>query len=64
MGVFLLLVGVPVLLAVVFGLFAFKGVRPMIYRCARCGHQFSRPAHRGYPDTCPACAAHDWHLPG
>lgn len=61
MGVFLLVVGLPLLLALVFGLFAFKGVRPMVYRCVRCGHRFHRPSHRGYPDACPGCGAADWN---
>jgi hypothetical protein len=61
MGVFLLVVGLPLLLALVFGLFAFKGARPMLYRCVRCGRQFRRPAHRGFPETCPGCGAADWN---
>lgn len=65
MGVtLLLLIGLPLLLAALFGLFAFKGARPMVYRCQRCGRQFRRGAHRTYPEACPACGARDWQLPG
>ncbi len=62
MGVFLLIVGLPLLLALVFGLFAFKGVRPMVYRCLRCGHNFRRASHHGFPDACPRCGAGDWNV--
>ena len=62
MSVMLLLVGLPLLLAAFFGIFAFKGVRPMVYRCLRCEAEFRRPAARGFPESCPRCGAHDWNV--
>ncbi len=62
MTVMLLLVGLPLLLAALFGVFAFKGVRPMVYRCQRCAAEFRRPARRGFPEACPRCGASDWNL--
>ncbi len=60
----LLLVGLPLLMAVLFGIFAIRGVRPMVYCCLRCGSQFRRPGRRGYPDACPRCGAADWNRGG
>lgn len=64
MALLLLLVGLPLLMAAFFGIFAFKGARPMVYRCRRCRAEFKRAGRRGYPDACPRCGADDWNLDG
>jgi hypothetical protein len=53
----------PLSVALFFGLFAFKGIAPLVYRCRRCGRDFLRSPLRKFPTACRRCGAHDWNAP-
>jgi Zn finger protein HypA/HybF involved in hydrogenase expression len=53
----------PVGLAVFFGLFTFRRMTPLAFRCLRCGAEFQRKPWRRFPAACPACHAKDWSAP-
>ncbi len=59
----LVLVAMPVAVAVFFGLFAFRTMTPLAFRCARCGAEFRRKPWRAMPASCPSCHARDWRTP-
>jgi hypothetical protein len=59
----LVLVAMPVGLAVFFGLFTFRRMTPLAFRCLRCGAEFQRKPWRRFPAACPACNAKDWSAP-
>jgi hypothetical protein len=57
---FVMMIVVPVIIAVFFSLFAFKGMAPLVFRCLRCSGVFHRPPHHDFPARCPHCDAADW----
>lgn len=57
----LMLVVVPVLIAFFLGLFSFKGLTPLVFRCLRCDHRFRRAPHRPFPESCPSCGSPEWN---
>ena len=57
----LLLVAMPICLAVLFGLAAFRNEAPLLFHCLRCDHYFPRKAHVAFPTACPRCRARDWN---
>jgi hypothetical protein len=57
----LMLLVVPVCVALFFGMFAFKGMTPSVFRCSKCGREFTRKAWRGWPRRCSTCGAPDWN---
>jgi hypothetical protein len=60
--VVLVVIVMPICVAVFFGLFAFKTMTPLAYRCQRCGHEFRRKPYRRFPAECPHCHARDWNV--
>jgi rubrerythrin len=54
-------VAVIVLISVGLTVVEFRKIKPLLYHCRRCGHDFKRPAHEEFPATCPKCAACDWN---
>jgi hypothetical protein len=59
--VFLLVVVLPLGVALFFGLFAFKGMTPLAFRCRRCRSEFQRKPWKPFPGRCPICRARDWN---
>jgi hypothetical protein len=57
----LLLIILPSLVIALFGVFAFRAVTPLAYRCRRCGGAFTRPSHRGFPTQCALCRSKAWN---
>ena len=61
---FAMVVVIPVVTAILIGILALRGTKlpeRLAYRCRRCGGGFKRPAHRGFPTSCPRCHATDWN---
>jgi Zn finger protein HypA/HybF involved in hydrogenase expression len=52
---------IPVAGSALFGIAAFRGMTPLVFRCRRCQRDFTQPAHRAFPTTCPHCRAQDWN---
>ena len=61
--VILVIVVMPCCLAVFFGLFAFRGMTPLVFRCLRCGGEFRRKPWQRFAERCPLCRASRWNLP-
>ena len=57
----LVLIVIPCFVGLFFGMFAFKGMAPLVFHCARCGEDFERKAWRGFPKKCARCRATDWN---
>lgn len=55
------LFAVPFVLAIAFGALAFRGMTRLVYRCRRCGRDFTRPSHHRFPTACTRCHARDWN---
>ncbi|HEY4176942.1 MAG TPA: hypothetical protein VGM90_08935 [Kofleriaceae bacterium] len=61
----MLLFGILAVVAVTLigvGLTAVEGrkVRPLVFRCGKCGGEFTQAAHLDYPKRCALCGAVDW----
>lgn len=59
----LIVVGVPLAIAVLFGSAAFHRLRPFVFRCGACGQTFRGAAERDFPQKCARCGARDWNRP-
>lgn len=57
----LVMIGIPACVAVFFGLFAFRNMTPLVFKCRRCDHEFTRKPWRDFPTSCPGCRARDWN---
>ncbi len=57
----LMLIGAPVVIALLFGLLVFRRAIPLVFHCQRCGRDFRRAPHRPFPRVCPLCRAPDWN---
>lgn len=57
----LVLIAVPCFVGLFFGVFAFKGMTPLVFHCHRCGRNFQRKAWRRFPRACARCGARDWN---
>ncbi|MBA3397269.1 MAG: hypothetical protein H0T89_31875 [Deltaproteobacteria bacterium] len=57
----LVIIVMPMFVAVFFGLFAFKNMTPLVFRCRRCARDFTRKPWRRFPMSCPLCRARDWN---
>jgi DNA-directed RNA polymerase subunit RPC12/RpoP len=49
------------LLGAVFVFSAHYREPPLVFRCARCGHEFTRRAWKRFPTRCTACGAREWN---
>ena len=58
-----MLVGIPAVLAVIFGLATFRRMAPLAFHCLRCDTRFQQRTHRRFPRVCPRCGAADWNIP-
>jgi hypothetical protein len=52
----------PIVVAGLVGLVAFRRMVPMVYRCRRCDREFLQAPHRPFPAACPHCHATDWSV--
>ena len=59
----LVIIVMPIVVVVFFGLFAFRRMTPLAYHCSRCARDFQRKPHRRFPTRCPLCRARDWNAP-
>ena len=59
----LMLLGIPLVVAAFFGLFAFRRLTPYVFHCRRCDRPFHGRADRDFPDACPHCGDRDWNRP-
>lgn len=57
----LMIIVVPLLLAAFFGLSAFRGLTPLVFRCRMCDEEFRRAPHLPFPEACPRCGSRDWN---
>jgi hypothetical protein len=57
----LMTIGVPLCIALLLGLFAFRRLTPFLFHCRRCDRPFHGAAHRGFPDRCPHCHSPTWN---
>ena len=59
----LIVIGVPLAIAVLFGSAAFHRLRPFVFRCGVCGRTFRGAAERDFPQKCARCGSRDWNRP-
>lgn len=57
----LVIIVMPICVAVFFGLFAFRNMTPLVFRCRRCAGEFSRKPWLRFPTSCAICGARDWN---
>ena len=58
-----MLIGIPLVVAFVFGRIEARKQTPLVFWCRRCNQEFHQPAHRDFPAVCSRCHARDWNDP-
>lgn len=56
-----MLIGIPVIIAFVFGRIEARKQTPLVFRCRRCNREFHQPPHHDFPAVCRLCRARDWN---
>jgi len=57
----LVIIVMPACVAVFFGMFAFRNMTPLVFRCRRCAREFTRKPWLRFPRSCSRCGARDWN---
>jgi hypothetical protein len=61
--VVLVIIVLPCTMAVFFGLFAFRNMTALAFRCLQCDAEFRRKPWHRFARRCPSCGSSDWNVP-